>query len=41
MYPVVGNPVICESRAPIVFLHAKNMNVAEIQHELCVVYSKM
>jgi hypothetical protein len=33
MYPAIDNTVSCEIRA---FLHAKNMNAAEIHCELCM-----
>jgi hypothetical protein len=38
--PTIDNPAICEIRAVIRFLHAKNMNVVEIHSELCAVYGQ-
>jgi hypothetical protein len=38
MCPVTDNPISCEIRAVIRFLHTKNMSAAEIHHELCSVY---
>jgi hypothetical protein len=38
MCPAIDNPVNCEIRAVISFLHAKNMSDAEIHRELCAVY---
>jgi hypothetical protein len=38
--PVTDNPVSCEIRTVIRFLHAKNMSVAEIRRELCAVYDQ-
>jgi hypothetical protein len=35
MSPVIDNPASCEIRALIHFLHAKNMNAAKINCELC------
>jgi hypothetical protein len=31
----IDNPASCEIRAVILFIHAKYMNVAEINNELC------
>jgi hypothetical protein len=40
MCHAIDNPSICEIRAVIHFLHAKNMNAVEIHCELCTaVYS--
>jgi hypothetical protein len=33
--PAIDNPISCEIVAVIRFLHAKNMNAAEIHRELC------
>jgi hypothetical protein len=33
MCPAIDNPASCEIRAVIRFLHAKNMNAADIHHE--------
>jgi transposase len=35
--PVIDNTASCEILAVIRFLHAKNMNAAEIHRELCMV----
>jgi hypothetical protein len=35
MCPATDNPACCEIRAVIRFLHAKNMNAAQIYRELC------
>jgi hypothetical protein len=40
MCPAIDNPASCEIRAVIRFLHAKNMNAAEIRRELCAVYGQ-
>jgi hypothetical protein len=40
MCPAIDNPVSCEIRAVIRFLHAKNISAAEIHRELCAVYSQ-
>jgi hypothetical protein len=40
MCPAIDNPTIYEIRAIIRFLHAKNMNAAEIHRELCAVYGQ-
>jgi hypothetical protein len=37
---VIDNPVSCEIRAVIHFLHAKNMSAAEIHRALCVIYGQ-
>jgi hypothetical protein len=38
MCPAIDNPTSCEIRAVIIcFLHAKNMNAAEINCKLCAV----
>jgi transposase len=36
----IDNPASCEIRTVIRFLHAINMNAAEIHNELCAVYGK-
>jgi hypothetical protein len=36
----IDNPIICEIRAVVHFLHAKNMSAAEIRRELCTVYGQ-
>jgi hypothetical protein len=36
MCPAIDNPAICEIRAVIHFLHAKNRSAAEIHRESCV-----
>jgi hypothetical protein len=38
MCPAIDNRATCEVRAVIRFLHAKNINAAEIHRELCMVY---
>jgi hypothetical protein len=40
VYPAIDNPVSCEIRDIIHFLHAKNMSAAEIHCELCAVYGQ-
>jgi hypothetical protein len=40
MCPVTDNPASCKFHAVIHFLHAKNMNAAEIHRELFAVYSQ-
>jgi hypothetical protein len=35
MCPAIDNPARCEIHTVIHFLHAKNMNAAEISRELC------
>jgi hypothetical protein len=40
MCPAVDNPVSCEIRAVIRFLHAKNMSAVEIHSELCAVHGQ-
>jgi hypothetical protein len=40
MYPASDNPASCEICAGTLFLHTKNMNSAEMHHELCAVYSQ-
>jgi hypothetical protein len=40
MCPVIDNPASCKIRTVIRFLHIKNMSSAEIQRELCTVYSQ-
>jgi hypothetical protein len=40
MCPAIDNPVSCEIRAFIHFLYARNINAAEICHQLCAVYSQ-
>jgi hypothetical protein len=40
IWPVIDNPNRCEIGAVIHFLYAKNMNAAEIHHELCIVYGQ-
>jgi hypothetical protein len=40
MCPQIDNPGSCEIRAVILFLHAKNMSVAEIHRDLCAVYGQ-
>jgi hypothetical protein len=40
MCPVIDNPTSCEICTVIHLLHAKNLNAAEIHHELCAVYSQ-
>jgi hypothetical protein len=40
MCPATDNPASCEIHALICFLHAKNMSVVKIHHELCTVYSQ-
>jgi predicted transcriptional regulator len=40
MCPATDNPASCENHAAIYFLYAKNMNAAEICHELCAVYGQ-
>jgi hypothetical protein len=40
MCPAIDNPTSCEIRPLIRFLHAKLMSTAEIQRELCAVYSQ-
>jgi hypothetical protein len=40
MCPVIDNPASCEIRVVICFLHAKNVNAAEIHCELCAVYGQ-
>jgi hypothetical protein len=40
MCPATDNPTSCEICTVINFLHAKNMNAAEIHRELCAVYSQ-
>jgi hypothetical protein len=41
MCTVIDNPTNCEICTVIHFLHAKNMDAAEIHHELCAaVYSQ-
>jgi hypothetical protein len=40
MCPAIDNPASCEIRAVIRFLHAKNVNAAEIHRELCAVYGQ-
>jgi hypothetical protein len=35
MYPANDNPANCEIHAVTLFLHNKNMSVAEIHRELC------
>jgi hypothetical protein len=40
MCPEINNPASCKFHAVIHFLHAKNMNAAEIHHQLCVVYGQ-
>jgi hypothetical protein len=38
--PAIDNPPSCEICAVICLLQAKNMNAAEIHHELCTVYGQ-
>jgi hypothetical protein len=38
--PTIDNPVSCEIRAVIRFLHVKSMSAAEIHRELWAVYGK-
>jgi hypothetical protein len=38
MCAAINNPISCEVRAVIWFLHAKQISAADIHHELCVVY---
>jgi hypothetical protein len=38
--PVTDGPTSCKICAVIRFLYAKNMNAAEIHHELCAVYGQ-
>jgi hypothetical protein len=40
MCPVIDNPTSCEIYAVICFLHAKITSAAEMQCELCTVYSQ-
>jgi hypothetical protein len=40
MCPAIDNPVSCEIRAVIRFLHTKNKSVAEIDGELYAVYGQ-
>jgi hypothetical protein len=41
MCPAIDNLTSCEVRAPVCFLHPKNMRAAEIRRELCAaVYGK-
>jgi hypothetical protein len=35
MFPAIDNPASCAVRAVVRFLHAKNINAAEIHHVLC------
>jgi hypothetical protein len=38
--PAIDNPTSCEIRITIHSLHAKNINAAEIHHELCMVFGQ-
>jgi hypothetical protein len=38
MHPAMDNPASCKIHAFIHFLYAKNMNAAEICHQICAVY---
>jgi hypothetical protein len=40
MCPAIENPISCEIRAVIRFLHAKIISVAEINCEKCAVYDQ-
>jgi hypothetical protein len=40
MGPAIDNPISCEIRAIILFLHAKIMSTLEIHRELCTVYGQ-
>jgi hypothetical protein len=40
MCPAIDNPASCEMFFVICFLHAKNINAAEINCELCAVYGQ-
>jgi hypothetical protein len=41
MSPAVDNSASCEICTVIDFLHAENMSIAEIHHELCMFMTKM